>query len=111
MKLNDMFPTRFATGADLQGREVSLIIETVRPEKMRPGPGQPEATKFVVYFVNAKKGVVLNKTLAEQIAQAVGSDDTDNWSNKAITLYPENIHVAGVARVAIRAKAANGRGG
>jgi hypothetical protein len=106
MKLNEMFPSKYANGTDLQGKPVTVTIQTVRPEQMRPNQAAEEVTKFVVYFVEAKRGVVLNKTLAQQIAKITGSDDTDNWEGKRITLYPEPVTVAGVARVAIRARAA-----
>lgn len=105
MKIGEMYPTKYATGSDLGGRPVTLTIQAVRAEKMRPNQAADEVTKYVVYFVEARKGVVLNKTLAHQIAELTGSDDTDNWGGKRVTLYPESIVVAGVPRVAIRARA------
>ena len=111
MKLNEMFPRKYATGQDLAGKSPTLTIAGVSSEKMRPSPQSPEVQKFVIYFQETKKGVVLSRTLAQQIARAVGSDDTDNWIGKRVTLYPESVTVAGVNRVAIRAKAAsNGTG-
>lgn len=106
MKVSEMYPSRYATGADLQGRAHELTIQTVRAEKMRPSQAAEEVTKFVVYFVEAKRGVVLNKTLAQQIAKITGSDDTDDWEGKRVTIYPEPVTVAGTPRVAIRARAA-----
>jgi hypothetical protein len=111
MNIREMYPTKYATGADLNGKAVTLTIAGVAAEKMRPGPGQPEVEKFVIYFKETKKGVVLSRTLARQIAQAIGAEETDNWTGKKITIFPESMNVAGVARVAIRARAAaNGNG-
>lgn len=110
MNIREMYPSRYATGADLS-KPVTLTIAGVASEKMRPGPGQPEVEKFVIYFQEAKRGVVLSRTLARQIAQAIGADDTDNWKGCKVTLYPEPVNVAGIARIAIRARAAaNGNG-
>lgn len=106
MDVNQLFPKKYACGADLNGKPATLTILRVAPEKMRPGPGSPETTKYVVYFENAKKAVILNRTLAFQIAAALGEPDTDRWTGKAITLYPENCVVAGTPRIAIRARAA-----
>jgi hypothetical protein len=106
VKLTEMFPRKYASGEDLQGRSVTVTIARVAPELMRPGPGSPEVTKYVLYSVEGKKGIVLSRTLAGQIAQALGSDDTDNWTGQRITLYPETVSVAGAARVAMRARAA-----
>jgi hypothetical protein len=106
MKVSDMFPRKYATGADLQGRAVTVTIDHVKAERMRPIPGQPEAEKWVLYTQEGKKGIVLNRTLAGQIARALGSDETEEWTGKRITLYPESVSVAGTARLAIRARAA-----
>lgn len=102
MKLSDMFPRKYANGADFGGRAVTVTIARVNGELMH-APGSPETTKYVLYTQEGKKGIVLSRTLAGQIAAALGSDDTDDWSGKRITLYPEPVNVAGVARVAIRA--------
>lgn len=110
MKVHEMFPSRFATGHDLAG-PVTLTVARVAQETMRPGGGQPVA-KWVIYFAGAKRGVVLTRTLAYQIAQALGADDTDAWPGGKVTLYPERVTVAGVERVVIRARAPrNGNGG
>jgi len=106
-----MFPSRFATGRDLNGQPVTLTIARVAQEEMRPGGGQP-VRKWVAYFEGARKGVVLTRTLAQQIAEAVGADDTDAWPGRRVTLYPERVIVAGQERITIRARPArNGNGG
>lgn len=110
MKIDKMFPSKYARGEDLAGKPVTLAIARVTAERMRPNPASPETEKYVVYFDGAHRGVVMGRVLAEQIAKAVGSDDTDHWTGKRVTLYPENIMVAGVPRVAIRARTANGNG-
>jgi len=101
MKINQMFPSKYATGSDLRGA-VTVTIARIAAEKMRPNPQSPEVEKWVLYTQEGKRGVVLGKVLANQIAVVLG-DDTDLWLGKKITLYPEAVTVAGVARVAIRA--------
>jgi hypothetical protein len=110
MKLHDMFPSRYVKGEELNGRSVTVTISKVQPEKMRPNPQSPEVLRYVLYTNEGKKGVVLSKTTATQIAHAVGSVETEDWIGQQITLYPEPMTVAGVQRVAIRAReATNGR--
>ncbi len=106
MKLDELFPRKYATGQDLHGRPVTLTISHLRTEKMVPTPGTPPVDKWVIFFKDAQKGVVLSKTLATQIARAVGSDDTEEWPGKRVTLFPETVNVAGQTRVAIRARQA-----
>ena len=109
MKLSEMFPSRFVKGDELNGKSVTVTIARVAAETVRPSPGSPEETKFALYFTESKsgRGVILSKVLATQIARALGSDDTDDWPGRRITLYPESVTVAGVPRVAIRARAAS----
>jgi hypothetical protein len=104
MKLAQMFPKRYATGEDLQGKPVTLTIAKVSQEKMHPNPNSPAVDKWVIYFEKAQKGIVLSRTLAYQIAEAIGSDETADWGGKRVTLYPEAMLVAGQKRVAIRAR-------
>ena len=105
MKLTEMFPKRFATGEDLQGKAVTLTVQEVNSEKMRPQRNAPEVDRWVLYFKETKKGVILSRTLAYQIAGILGSEDTDRWIGKRITLYPQPMNVAGKQVVAIRARA------
>ena len=109
MKVDEIFPRKYATGADLQDKAVAVVIEKAQPEKMRPSPGAPEDQKWVLYVAGGRKGIVICRTLARQIAEAVGEQDTDRWPGKRVTIYPEPMMVAGKQRIAIRARAvANG---
>jgi hypothetical protein len=104
MRVDEMFPGRWLHGADLKS-EIAIVIDRVVPETMH-NPKQGEVTNYVLYAKGGKKGIVLNKTLANQIKAAVGVDDTDAWPGKRITLFPEKITVAGEPVIALRAKAA-----
>ncbi len=85
MKLGDLFPSRFLKAADLQGREVPVTISHVGAEQLEGQHGKE--TKGVVYFRVHSKGLVLNQVNATTIAEAYG-DETDNWGNKHLVLYP-----------------------
>lgn len=104
MKLSELFPRRYASGGDLQGKAVALTISKVVFEVMRPSPRAKPEKKPVVYFEEATKGVILGRTLAYQIAEIVGSEDTDHWPNTHVVLFPVPMKVAGVDRIAIRAR-------
>lgn len=106
MKITDLFPRRYATGLDLGGRSVIVTIAGLTQERMTPAPGIAPADKYVLHFRETPRGVVLSKILANQIAAALG-DETDQWTGKRITLYPEVILVAGAERTVIRAKPAD----
>jgi hypothetical protein len=110
MKIPEMFPRKYASGDDLNGKAVTLTIAKLQQEEMRPGGAAP-VKKWVLYFEGAQKGVILTRTLAVQIAEALGDDDTDGWPGKRVILYPVPMTVAGRRVTAIRARAANGKEG
>ena len=104
MKISEMFPDGYVKGEDLKGKHVTVTIVGVRRVVMRPNRHSPEITKYVLYSAEGTKGIVLSKTLAKQIARALGSEETEHWIGKRITLYPKPMVVAGVPRVAIRVR-------
>lgn len=102
MNVNDMFPSKYLKGVDLQG-QITVTIAGVKIEKVyKPGEGQTDI--YVLMCEKATKGVILTKPLAKQIAVICGSLNTDDWKGKRVTLYPEPMTVAGQDCTAIRAR-------
>lgn len=81
MKGADVFPSKFLKTADLQGRRAKVTIAFVQKEKM----GDDE--KPVAYFAGKEKGLVLNVTKWNSIADLYG-DESDDWTGKMIMLVP-----------------------
>jgi len=79
--VNNVYPSKYLKASDLQGRTVKVEIANAAMEKMG------NDTKLVIYFRGKDKGMVLNKSNAQQIA-AVYSPNTDGWIGKEIKLYP-----------------------
>lgn len=103
MLVSQMFPRRWMVGADLAGKDFTLKIEAVQQEQIQVQGGKKEP-RWVLYFKGAKKGLILNRTIAEQIAGVVGSEETQEWGGKVITIYPVEMKVAGEQRVGIRVR-------
>ncbi len=83
MKVSEMFPSKYLRAADIPaGREVPVRINFL---EMVPVEGEDEL-KPCLFFENAKKGLVLNKTNATAIAMAFG-DDADQWHGKTIAVF------------------------
>ena len=97
-RLNEIFPSKFLKAADLNNREVKVTIDRVVNEEV----GQDGDRRWVAYFQNADKGLVLNKTNADTIAMIVGDDDTDNWTGQTILLFPTMTQYQGRPVEAIR---------
>lgn len=103
MKVSELFPKKWMVGADLGGKAYSLKIDSVQQEQIQVQNGNKEP-RWVLYFKGAKKGLLLNRTIAEQIAGVVGSEETQDWGGKVITIYPVEMKVAGEQRVGIRVR-------
>lgn len=81
-----MFDERFIGSWDLEGRdEAIVVIRDIKIEELKTTDGTV-ANKPVLLFTKGKKGMVLNKTNAKQIAELYGSN-TEKWKGKAISLF------------------------
>jgi hypothetical protein len=70
------------------------------------GIGRNKEQKPVLYFRGKDKGIVLNKTNANKIAQLVGARDTESWRGRQIRLYATETEFGGETVECIRIKAA-----
>jgi arabinogalactan endo-1,4-beta-galactosidase len=98
MNINDQFPSKYLKASDLQGRQVTVKMARVEQEKI----GDDE--KPILYFQGKERGVVLNKTNANNIAAIYGYE-TDDWYGKEITLVEAMVDFQGKSVPAIRMKA------
>lgn len=105
MKMNEMFPSRWLSAADLNGAEPTVIIDRVLIEEI----GQNGDCKPVVYFKGKEKGLVLNKTNGDRISYILRSDETNDWAGQSIKLYTELVNFQGSMKHALRVKAADQR--
>jgi hypothetical protein len=96
MKINSAFPSDYLKTSDLNGKAVRVQIADVTTEKV--GDDQ----KPILHFVGKEKGLVLNKTNANRIVEATGTDETDEWAGWSIVLYPAKVDFQGKRVDAIR---------
>jgi arabinogalactan endo-1,4-beta-galactosidase len=103
MKISSAFPSDYLKAADLQGRAVQVIMRCV---EMREIGGEP---KPILYFEGKDRGMVVNKTNANKIAEMFG-DDTDNWAGEEIVLFEAMVEFQGKTVAAIRVRLAPRKG-
>lgn len=96
MNITTIFPSNYLKAADLQGKRVKVNIKQVLIEDIG-GEDKP-----VIYFENKDKGVVLNKTNANMIAEIAGTPETDEWAGVPIVLYAAKVDFQGRRVDAIR---------
>ena len=91
--------------ADLQGRDHVVVIENVKQGEY---PDHEDARKKIykpdLYFRGKKKPLGLNSTNARTIAKLLGSNKTEDWIGKAITLYPTTTTAFGEEHECIRVR-------
>ena len=98
--INDIFPSKYVKATDLRGKDHSVVIYGVE-EKVKVGRDEDEVT--VLYFKGRKKGMILNRTNARTISSIHGPE-TDNWGDKAITLYSTEVEFGGNTTLGIRVR-------
>ncbi len=71
--------------ADLKGGAVTVIVESVSVEKV--GSDDDVEKRPVMRFQGKDRGLVLNKTRGLKAAEIFGSNDSDTWVGRSITIY------------------------
>lgn len=100
--INDAFPSNYLKASDLKGGQPVVTIDRVEFEPV----GRQREMKPILYFVGKEKGVVLNKTNANNIAHLAGTPETDEWHGIRIKLFATHVEFQGETVEAIRVKAA-----
>lgn len=97
MELSSVFGGDSLKAADLQGREVTVVIADVKSKEFDNG------NKLIITFQGKKKALICNKTNANRIAYVHGTN-TDNWIGKEVILYTDLVDFQGKLVEAIRVK-------
>ncbi len=97
--VNEAFPSNYLKAADLNNRTIKVKIDKVVFEEI----GQNKDKKPIVYFDKVKKGLVLNKTNAVEIATMHG-DQMEGWTGKEIELFSMMVPFQGQNVPAIRVR-------
>jgi hypothetical protein len=95
MELSQVYGGDSLKAADLQGREVPVVIANVQMKQFDDG------NKLVISFQGKKKTLVCNKTNANRIAHMYGTN-TDGWIGREVILFADLVDFQGKAVEAIR---------
>jgi hypothetical protein len=97
MNINTAFPSDYIRAADLQGRDIEVVMTHVEMKDIG-GDHKP-----VLYFEGKTRGLVLNKTNTAAITAAFG-DETDEWAGQKIIIFPTKVDYQGKRVDAIRVR-------
>ncbi len=99
MKPSDIFSSKYLSAADLRERDATVTIEGATIEKMQNGE-----KKLALTFRGKEKGFLVNRTNFNSIAEALGTDETDDWEGQQITIYPSETDFQGKTVDCIRVR-------
>ena len=105
MKTGVMFPSNYLKASDCM-TDRTLEIQEVVMHTLKARDGTEEL-KPLLSFRGEPKGLILNKTNTRLIEKALGSDDTDDWLGRSITIYCADVEFGGdiVDAIRVRGKA------
>lgn len=103
MRITEAFPSQYLKAADLQKRTIRVVIDRVAMEDIGSD------NKPILYFRGKDKGLVLNKTNANNIVYLFG-EETDTWAGREIELFPTLVDFQGRQVEAIRVRPTSGNG-
>jgi len=82
-KVSDMVQSKYLRKEDIED-DTPATIKGVKLEEL--GQGDKPEQRWVIYFKQFAKGMVLNVTTIRVLESAYG-DDTDVWTGKQVLLY------------------------
>jgi hypothetical protein len=93
MKKSDVFRDKYLKAEHLNGKAVLVTITAAPLETLKNTKGE-EQQKIVLHFAKSSKTLPLNITNFDAVADVCG-EDTDDWVNKQIELYPSKTQMGG----------------
>jgi hypothetical protein len=103
---DDLYGTKYLSAGEV-ARPTTAVIDRIEEETF-VRPGEPPRTKKVLYVKGGKKGIVINKTNAANLAAVFGKDFAA-WPGQRITVQAEPTSFAGKRTMGLRLyPAANG---
>ena len=85
-KISEMLPSSYLKQSDTDENGVICTVSKVEQKNVARDDEAPEH-KWIVYFAEIEKAMVLNSTNINALAKACNSDDTDDWVGKEVVLY------------------------
>ena len=111
MKIDKLLTSTYLKQSDIDGEAIVTIKELKKQNVAQKG--EDAEYKYVLYFDQFDKGMVLNATNIKRLGKVCG-DDTDDWIGQTVVLYvDENVEYGGniVGGLRIRANTRKGTTG
>jgi hypothetical protein len=87
MKIDDLLPSKYLKTGDFREPKVVTVKELKKANVARQD--QTPEYKFIAFFEELEKGLVLNKTNIKRMGKYLG-DDTDDWPGGKVEIYVDD---------------------
>ena len=84
-QVSQMLPSTYLKKEDVT-QPVIVTVDHLEEKNVAPN-GQPEEMKWTIFFREFEKGMVLNSTNINALAQACASTDSDDWTGREVVLF------------------------
>jgi hypothetical protein len=98
--VNDFFPSKYLSAADLKGKTVHATIDKISVEEFE-NDGRRQTKPVITFREKNLKPLVINKTNFLILVKLCG-EDTDTWSGKKIGLHMELVSFKGKVTESVR---------
>ena len=93
--LDQAYGSKFLSSTDVGNRKIRTKIARVRKEELRDGDAGKKKIKFVIYFKSLDKGLILNATNKNALADAFGKVPA-KWIGAEVGVFVDpNVTFAG----------------
>ena len=97
MLFKEVYPSKYVSAEDLDGKDVVLTIKDVIREQLQDG------MKPVVQSEETEKLWILNRTNFKTIAELYG-ENSDDWLGHKVQIYPTEVAFGSEMKLAIRVR-------
>ncbi len=103
MRIGDLIQSKWLKASDFSEDEDTVVtVKAIKEEEL--GQGADKELKYVLYFTELEKGLVLNRTNIERLGKALG-EETDDWKGRKVALYVDpDVTFQGKSAPAIRVR-------
>jgi len=110
MKYAEVFPSKYLKVDDLEEADITVTIKDCTWEEFTDPKTKRADQKPVLHFREMDaKPLILNKTNWKTIEKVLGSDDSEHWIGKKITLFATEVESFGEMALAVRVRVPRGK--
>jgi len=89
-KVSDVYKSSYLRAADVE-EPITVTIKSASIEEL----GEDKDEKIVVLFEEFDRGLVLNRTNADNLSMICKSDDTEDWAGTRVGLFVQPVSFKG----------------